>query len=543
VLAAFVTCTGEERAPQLVDDTIVPAGGAAGRGGIPYYNGIRHDDDLVRNYMDEMPEATKGRTIFVFISDHGTRLILRSDGAEELHRLDNYHEETTRVPFVLLVPDGIQDTIGRDVLQTLRTNLATRATSNIDMVPTLLGLVGIRPANVDVPNSEFVAGRDLTVRQRETSAIVQLNTGPLRRWDREHFALVLGNGDYHYMFSMGRELLYDVRADPLEQRALVHSPASATILAQARAIATQLPELLRIQRKYRHDRQIGAARAAEAVAPANVLEARRGPGDAPLKPGQPPGAEALLAQYSIPVPPEGTIAKATFVTRVKQGDARLEWRLRSGPKSNSFIHVSRLGAADRHRFEFGWHPKDRDAGPLSIQLYGRAVASDFSLQIEGAEAHTAPGDMDRELEILALTRTRTHPTHAGDAYHLAQFKAHPCLSRPTMKDCPNGYLSWGPYAKATKGTDLQLRYDVETDRAGVTFWLDIASNGGNDRLARSEPIEIAEPGLHSFELAATLMDDADLIEGRLNVSAQPNLGGHFVKLRGAELGLAAPTSH
>jgi hypothetical protein len=33
VLAAFVTCTGEERAPQLVDDTIVPAGGAAGRGG------------------------------------------------------------------------------------------------------------------------------------------------------------------------------------------------------------------------------------------------------------------------------------------------------------------------------------------------------------------------------------------------------------------------------------------------------------------------------------------------------------------------------
>jgi hypothetical protein len=33
MLAAFVTCTGEERAPQLADDSVVPAGGAAGRGG------------------------------------------------------------------------------------------------------------------------------------------------------------------------------------------------------------------------------------------------------------------------------------------------------------------------------------------------------------------------------------------------------------------------------------------------------------------------------------------------------------------------------
>lgn len=33
VFAGFVTCTGEERAPQLTDDTVTPTGGTAGRGG------------------------------------------------------------------------------------------------------------------------------------------------------------------------------------------------------------------------------------------------------------------------------------------------------------------------------------------------------------------------------------------------------------------------------------------------------------------------------------------------------------------------------
>ncbi len=214
-----------------------------------YYNAIAHDDALMRDFLREVPEPVRQRTAIVVVSDHGTRLFPRHDGAVELHRLDNYHQETTRVPFAVWVPRAAQRQMPAEKLEHLRTNLAERATSNIDMLPTLLGLAGIAPVEVPIAHSQLVLGRDLTQSLEHTPAIVQLNTGPLRRWDREHFALVVDDGAYHYLFSGGRERLFDLARDPLERTNLIAAPAFADVALRSRSLAAALPELARIRRE------------------------------------------------------------------------------------------------------------------------------------------------------------------------------------------------------------------------------------------------------------------------------------------------------
>lgn len=216
-----------------------------------YFNGIRHDDGLIQEFMGAIPDDTRDRTIFVFLSDHGTRLFARSDGVEDLHRLDNYHQETTKVPFVVYLPKGVQQMLPDGMVDALRDSLAGHATSNIDIVPTLLGLAGIRRLDTHVDHDRTVLGRDLSRRVARTEAIIQLNTGPLRRWDREHFGLLLDDAQYHYIFSMGRELLFDRRADPLEEHNVILDPAHREIIAKARTTTAEVPELFRIQQKYK----------------------------------------------------------------------------------------------------------------------------------------------------------------------------------------------------------------------------------------------------------------------------------------------------
>jgi membrane-anchored protein YejM (alkaline phosphatase superfamily) len=216
-----------------------------------YYNAIRHDDGLMRDVVSAMPGAVRARTLIVVVSDHGTCLFVRRDaGGRALNRLDNDHVEATRVPFLMQLPATARERVDPGVLQVLRDNLARHATSNIDLLPTLLGLIGIEAAPAALAHPELLVGRDLTRAIEPTRAIVQLNTGPLRRWEREHFGLVLEDGARHYLFFMGHAELFDVAADPLETSDRVAEPAFAHALATARGVTAQLPELFRIQQRY-----------------------------------------------------------------------------------------------------------------------------------------------------------------------------------------------------------------------------------------------------------------------------------------------------
>lgn len=501
-----------------------------------YYNGIRHDDLLIDEFVSAIPVDKRDRTIRVFVSDHGTRLFTRTDGVQVLSRLDNYHEETTRVPFVVHLPEGVRQVIPKQKIQNLKRNLSTRVTSNIDLVPTLIGLVGIPAVNPSMQNAAWLRGRDLTTAVGETDVVVQVNTGPLRRWDREHFGLVLNNGRYHYMFSMGRELLFDLDSDLLENTNLADDPRFAAVVERGRAVASQIPELLRIQRKYREAEEDDAVASAPGghIHPMTALGALQGNATVSAAGGE----SKLLAEYSIPRPTENKVVQGTFAVRVEKGAGKLDWQLRSEPTLKHFAHVDTLRAGSVHRLEFRWQPATAKSAPLTVQLFGTAEGKEFTLRAEQDGARLVSATVTRELELLTLSREPRG--QAVGVYHLDRFKEHACLAGGNGSQCPNGYLVWGPYVQGAKGTDVQLRYDIDADRAGAKVWFDLSARGGKERLARSRVFQIEEPGTHSFELFTQLRTDAEGIEGRLNANGGSSLQGHVLDVRYAELSLAAP---
>ena len=508
-----------------------------------YYNGIRHDDILIQQFIGQIPAKTREHTLMVFVSDHGTRLSARTDGVEELHRLDNYHQETTHVPFVVYVPDAIQEKLPPSLVRNLRTNLETRATSNIDMVPTLLGLTGIDRAGPRVEHDELLVGRDLTREIDPTEAIVQLNTGALRRWDREHFAMVMDNGERHYLFSMGRELLYDRTADPLELNNLAESAASSAMLARARALTAEVPELLRIQRKYR-----GANAGVSEAAARPPKEEKEQVTSVALRPAEPllprpiPQAlnqptsnaavtERVLAEYEVPASAASGGTRVDIVSRAKDGAGDLEWRLKAG---DAAVYVAHMPAAPGQRtsFAFRWRPDPSGGAPMIVQLVGSSPEQGFGVDVDIAERRGDDGAR-RDFEVLAL-EADPDGSQVSATYHLDRFQKRDCVT-PGAGPCPDGFLVWGPYVGAKRHSTLSLRFDIQLACADSVVWMDLTADAGKVPLALSKRRRLPSAGARSLALYAEIEEDANGIEGRLNVQAPAGGQDCAVSVRDAVL--------
>jgi sulfatase-like protein len=502
-----------------------------------YHNAIVHDDALMHDFLSELPEPIRQHTAVVVVSDHGSRLFARNDGAVELNRLDNYHQETTLVPFLIWVPQAAQQQIPAAKLEQLRSNFSSRATSNLDMVPTLLGLAGITPVVMTMDHPELLLGRDLTTRVERTPAIVQLNTGPLRRWDREHFALVVDDGAYHYLFSMGRELLFNLQQDPLERTNLIREPAFGGVASRSRALAAALPELARIQHKYR---AAAATAPASDTTPAPGMYARVAPTGVIQVTSAPGAGDRALAEYVVVA--SHAAVQVTVLVRVLEGHGGLEWRLQGAGHLDHHAHIEGLRPGHLHRLQFRWRSASSDGSPLSLQLFGnRSSGGDLTLRLEQAEAHVISPDMTPGLEIVALE----HQPARGSAsltYHLDRFTRHGCASRSTPRPCPDGFLMWGPYAPGAEGADVYLRYDVEARRSGSSVWFDITADNGRSELTRSRTFPLAEAASYSFALAAHLDVPVEGVEGRMNAHAAEGLLGDALAIRRAALMVVPPTN-
>jgi len=157
-------------------------------------------------------------TILVFSSDHGEMF-----GAQGRRAKNIFYEEAARVPLLVRWPKKVP-----------AKRLADACISTVDIMPTLLGLLGLK-----IPND--VEGVDLShcalgTKGPEPEAAFLQNTGACAAWRDGHEWRALRDKRYTYaIYRRDRaELLFDNTADPYQQKNLSADPAHAETLARFR---------------------------------------------------------------------------------------------------------------------------------------------------------------------------------------------------------------------------------------------------------------------------------------------------------------------
>jgi arylsulfatase A-like enzyme len=161
-----------------------------------YYAATALVDDLVGDLMASLArENLLDNTLVVFLSDHGDML-----GSHGRFNKGQLFEEAIRVPLIYAGTSRVPQHA-----------VTSRLTQTIDVMPTILGLVGL-----EVP--EYVQGRDLTriwtepAPQEEAVFIETADAGLGMRTSRNLFAIAREDASADAVGG-----IYDVATDPFEQ--------------------------------------------------------------------------------------------------------------------------------------------------------------------------------------------------------------------------------------------------------------------------------------------------------------------------------------
>ena len=172
-----------------------------------YYGLINHIDDQLRRLLNPVIGLTTRDTLVVFTSDHGELL-----GDHHLWRKGHPLEGSARVPCAIAGPPALGLRRGARI---------DAPCSHADLMPTILELAGI-------PIPDGVDGRSLVPLLRGETA-----DAPVLHIEHAGFEHGLTDGATKYLWNPpdGRELLFDLAADPQECHDLAASPEYAQCLA------------------------------------------------------------------------------------------------------------------------------------------------------------------------------------------------------------------------------------------------------------------------------------------------------------------------
>ena len=189
----------------------------------PYLAAVAYEDSQIARLLRELEtRGTLNRTLTVVVGDHGESL---GDHGEESHGVFLY-EEALRVPFMIRGPG----------VPSRRVSEAARL---VDVMPTILDLFQVKTAAVD---GVSLAHRNAASAKEPGLEVYAESMYPRRfGWA----ALRALRADRYKFIDAPRAELYDLTADPLEQRNVVadHPAVAAAMLRRVRALDSgpQLP--------------------------------------------------------------------------------------------------------------------------------------------------------------------------------------------------------------------------------------------------------------------------------------------------------------
>lgn len=167
---------------------------------------------IIDRAMQDIVEAVRrgGRldnTLFIFTSDHGELPNRRHLPP----RVVSFYDEFTNIPFVVRAPSSWEDH-HPDRLENLRVN-QDRMVANVDIVPTLLPVLGFSPDGPAASLSRRLEGFNLLEPVPEDRTVVALNTNEVRNWEHEGFGIYWGHWRFVYSDIEGPQL-FDIGSDP-----------------------------------------------------------------------------------------------------------------------------------------------------------------------------------------------------------------------------------------------------------------------------------------------------------------------------------------
>ena len=179
----------------------------------PYYGEAELADAQIAPLLDRARAGSSGGPIVVLTSDHGEAL---GDHGEQTHGVFAY-ESTLRIPLVISAPGLVE--AGAD----------PRPARHVDVLPTVLDLLGIRPPD-GLPGRSLLSERDGT---EEGSYFEALTSWLNRGWAPLH-GRIEGK---RKAIDLPVPELYDLESDPMEARNLAPREAAAM-----RGILRGIPE-------------------------------------------------------------------------------------------------------------------------------------------------------------------------------------------------------------------------------------------------------------------------------------------------------------
>lgn len=168
-----------------------------------YQETIRGADESLDRFLQELERQGRlERALVIVTSDHGESFehgVLRHGGAD-------LHEALIRVPLLIKLP-------GQQVGRTIDT-----PTSQIDIAPTILELVGAEPIPTSEGRSLASALKGAPLEQAPVIAMAVLRESRFTHLTGGHYTVIEGKMKLVYHLAEDKSELYDLSADPRENR-------------------------------------------------------------------------------------------------------------------------------------------------------------------------------------------------------------------------------------------------------------------------------------------------------------------------------------
>ena len=183
-------------------------------------------------------EARYPDFLVAFTSDHGDL----AENERRVPRIESYYDEIIKIPMSISVSNSFKEKFGTQFFN-LKENFSSAQISNIDLYPTFVDLLDLGRLQENRLWMNELSGVSLFSEVPAERWLLALNTGAIRTWSHEGFALV--KGPWRFIYSQGKKPeLYNVNLDSKQSNNLWND--SNPLAPEIKKIISDSKELKRI---------------------------------------------------------------------------------------------------------------------------------------------------------------------------------------------------------------------------------------------------------------------------------------------------------